>query len=163
MKPKGTRNVGSVVCAFELPRFLESSRQTRQWWGKFLHVQPQAVIGLPLENLLDMTRPVPVRDSDSRTNNAGRLDIRLRNFDARYRAVPVEVRPLRQVENLPGDVFGSERKCFFAGEGDWVHLDSFAVSDEAVVEFGERVRRIIQEIGVNPTSRLPFASRCARG
>jgi hypothetical protein len=35
--------------------------------------------------------------------------------------VAVEIGPLRQVENLPGDVFGGQRQCFFTGEGDRFH------------------------------------------
>src|SRR5262249_53571256 len=89
---------------------------------EFLHFQPNPVIGLPLHNLFNMARPIQVGDSDTSANDTWRLDVELSNLDARYRPVAVEVGPLRQVENLPGDVFGSQRQCFITGEGDRFHL-----------------------------------------
>src|SRR6266446_2846153 len=75
----------------------------------------------PFHDFLDMTRPVPVRDPDSGADDAGCLDLELGNLDARYRSIAVEFGPLRQVENLLGDVFGSQVQCFFTGEGDRFH------------------------------------------
>ena len=83
VEPEGTGNVGSVGGALELPRFLELGRQPRKRCGEILHLQPKPVIGLPLHNFLNMTRPVLVRDPDSGTDDAGRLDIERRNLDAR--------------------------------------------------------------------------------
>jgi hypothetical protein len=41
------------------------------------------MVGLPLDNLLNMARPVTVRDPDSRTDDAWGLDIKHRTLDAR--------------------------------------------------------------------------------
>jgi hypothetical protein len=86
-------------------------------------VQLKAVAGLPLDNFLDMLRAVHVGDSDSRGNDVRRSDLELRNLDAGNWSVPVEVRPLRKVENLSGNRFGCDVQDFFAGEGDRLHLD----------------------------------------
>src|SRR5262249_5767592 len=121
VKPKGTGDSGSALNSLELPRFLEPGRQPGQRCGKLLHFQPNPVIGLPLDNLLDMTRPVPVHDADSGTDDPGGLNLKPCTLDARYWPVTVEFWPFRQVENLPGDVFGSQRQSFFTGEGDRFH------------------------------------------
>ncbi len=83
MEPEGTGNVGSVGGALELPRFLELGRQPRKRCGEILHLKPEPVIGLPLHNLLGMTRPVLVRDPDSGADDARRLDLEHCNLDAR--------------------------------------------------------------------------------
>ena len=64
-----------LAVLLELPRFLELGRQPRKRCGEILHLKPKPVIGLPLHNLLDMTRPVLVRDPDSGADDAGRLDL----------------------------------------------------------------------------------------
>src|SRR5262245_23730235 len=77
-----------------------------------------------------MARSVQVCDPNSRTDDAWGSDLKLCTFDARYRPVAVEIGQLRQVENLPDDVFGSQRQYFLIGESDRFHstLSSHASS-----------------------------------
>src|SRR5262249_21321705 len=121
VEPEGTGNAGFVAGALELPRLLEPGGQSGQRWRELLQLQPNPLIGSPLDNPFNVARPVQVRDPDASMDEAWGLDIKLRNLDARYRPVAVEVGPLRQVENLPGDVFGGQRQGFLTGEGDRLH------------------------------------------
>ncbi len=90
MEPEGTGNVGFFAGEFELPGFLEASRQPGQRCGELLHFQSQAAVRFPFHDFLDVTRPVPVRDPDSGANDARCLDLELSNLDSRYRPIALE-------------------------------------------------------------------------
>lgn len=100
VESEGSDDLGSVVRAIEFPRLFEFRRQLGQRRRKLLHCQPDSAIGLPFDNLFNMARPIQVRYTDSSPNDIRGLDIELRNLDAWNGAVPVEVGPLAQVENL---------------------------------------------------------------
>jgi hypothetical protein len=61
--------------------------------------------------------------------NAGRSDLELRVLDSRYQSESGEVRPLRSVENLWGDIFGSPLQNRFTGKADRLHRDPPSLPD----------------------------------
>src|SRR5262249_37181550 len=82
-------------------------------------------VRLPLDDLLDVGRAVCVRDLDPGADNLRGAGLEHGRLDAWKRAVPGELGPLRQVENLPGDVGRGEAQRLPAGEGDRPHEAAF--------------------------------------
>lgn len=140
MKLKRTDYFRSILDSLKVPRLFKPGRQARHRRGEFLELQTNPLIGLPLDNLFDVTRPVRVRDPDTSADDALRLDLELRNLDSGERPVTVEVGSLRQIENLLGDLFGSKGERFAAGENYGLHLVCHTIGVTLLAHFFGSVR-----------------------
>jgi hypothetical protein len=118
---EGTDDRGSVIEAFEIPRFVKASGQPRDRRGELLHVQRQPAIRLPFDDFLNVARSVGVGDPEPRTDDFVRLGLQLRNLDPRQNAKALEVGPIGDIQDFLNHLLGRNAQRRLARKRDRLH------------------------------------------